>query len=71
MEAYRCSACGNRTRFDVYESRRSRSFNHYSLGGEIVKVEEEEILERTVEKVICRWCGTGASVEPVSVEGSE
>ncbi len=57
---YRCESCGNLTRFDVFERRRSRSFHHYSLGGEL-EIEEEEVLEREVEKVICRWCGAAAS----------
>jgi hypothetical protein len=30
---YRCSACGNLTRFDVVASRRTRSFHHFSVGG--------------------------------------
>lgn len=53
----KCTGCGNKTRFDVYESRRARLFHHYSLGGE-VQIEEEEILERTVERIVCRWCGS-------------
>ena len=59
---YRCDGCGNRTRFDVFESKRVRAFHHYSLGGEM-NVEEEEILERNVEKVVCRWCGSADQVK--------
>lgn len=59
---YRCSNCGNRTRFDVYESLRRRRFMHYTLGGEPA-VDEEEILESTIEKVVCRWCDRADSVE--------
>ena len=33
-ETYRCSLCGNRTRFDVYEQIRRRRYAHFSLGGE-------------------------------------
>lgn len=55
--SYLCAACGNKTRFDVFENKRVRAFQHFSLGGEM-KVEEEEILELTVESVICRWCGS-------------
>jgi hypothetical protein len=33
--AYRCRACGNRTRFDVVTTSTSRAFHHYSLGGEL------------------------------------
>ncbi|MGH9212890.1 MAG: hypothetical protein ACRD2C_19800 [Acidimicrobiales bacterium] len=61
---YRCTACGNLTRFDVVAHRRTRSFHHYSLGGEL-QIEDEEVLEEAVEDVSCRWCGSGASVEPV------
>jgi hypothetical protein len=61
---YRCTACGNLTRFDVTTTRRTRAFHHYSLGGEL-SVEDEQVLHEEVEEVACRWCGTGASVEPV------
>jgi transposase len=56
VSPYRCEACGNKTRFDVYEARRIRSFHHQTLGGELT-VEEEEILDATILKVTCRWCG--------------
>ncbi len=62
MTRYRCRACGNLTRFDVVAARRTRAFHHYSLAGE-VKVEDEQILSETVEEVVCRWCGSGASVD--------
>jgi hypothetical protein len=67
---YRCSACGNKTRFDVLESKRVRSFLHFTLGGELT-VEEEEVLERAVESVTCRWCGSSSAVESVEPRGSE
>ena len=38
-----------------------RTFQHYSLGGEM-NVEEKEILDRTIEKVVCRWCGSSESI---------
>lgn len=59
---YRCTACANLTRFDVTMTRRSRAFHHYTVGGELA-VEDEEVLSEVVEEVVCRWCGTGASVE--------
>jgi hypothetical protein len=59
---YRCEACGNKTRFDVFESKRTRQFVHFTLGGESA-VEEEEILERTVERVVCRWCNSTNVIE--------
>jgi len=62
---YRCSACGNLTRFDVTTTRRSRAFHHYTVGGELT-VEDEEVLDEQIESVACRWCGTGASVVVVA-----
>jgi len=59
---YRCAACGNLTRFDVTTTRRTRAFHHFTLGGELT-VEDEEVLDETVEHVSCRWCGSGGSVE--------
>ncbi len=58
---YRCTACGNLTRFEVTQTRRTRAFHHYTIGGELT-VEDPEVLEEHVESVVCRWCGTGASV---------
>lgn len=52
---YRCEHCGNKTRFDVFDRVYRRRFEHYSLGGEM-EVEDEEILDRRVERVVCRWC---------------
>ena len=65
---YRCTLCGNLTRFDVLERRRTRAFHHYTLGG-LLSVEEEEVLEREVEEVRCRWCNSATNVEVVP--GSE
>jgi hypothetical protein len=62
---YRCTACGNLTRFDVTTTRRTRSFHHYTVGGELT-VEDEQVLAEDVEDVSCRWCGTGRSVEALA-----
>jgi hypothetical protein len=59
---YRCTACGNLTRFDVTLTRRTRAFHHYTVGGE-VNVEDEQVLAEEIESVACRWCGSGSSVE--------
>ena len=60
---YRCGACGNLTRFDVVTTRRTSAFHHYSVGGDLT-VEDEQLLEETVERVTCRWCGaSGDSIE--------
>ena len=66
---YRCTACGNLTRFDVTTTRRTRAFHHYTVGGEL-KVEEEQVLSEDVEEVSCRWCGHGRAIEvlPPGVE---
>ncbi len=59
---YRCTACGNLTRFTVVATRRTEAFHHFSVGGELT-VEEEVLLEETVDSVLCRWCGNGKGVE--------
>jgi len=61
---YRCTSCGNLTRFDVTTSRRTRAFHHFTVGGEL-EVEDVEVLSEQVEEVRCRWCGTGGSVVEV------
>jgi hypothetical protein len=61
MVVYRCEACGNRTRFDVFETKSVRAFHHFTLGGE-VSIEEEEVLDHVVSKVVCRWCGSADSI---------
>lgn len=67
---YRCTACGNLTRFDVVTSRRTRAFHHYSVGGEL-SVEEVDVLDETVEEVSCRWCGNGRAVQVLGDGASE
>lgn len=62
---YRCTACGNLTRFDVVTTRRTSAFHHYTVGGEL-SVEDEQVLSEVVEDVSCRWCGSGKSVEVLS-----
>ena len=47
---YRCTRCGNLTRFDVTSTRRTRAFHHYSVGGEL-QIEDVDVLEETVESV--------------------
>lgn len=60
---YRCSACGNLTRFDVLATQRTRRFVHFSLSGDST-VDEEDVLEETIEAIICRWCNaTGDQIE--------
>jgi hypothetical protein len=64
---YRCTSCGNLTRFDVTSTTRVRAFHHYTVGGELT-VEETEVLDDVVESVQCRWCGPAGRVEPVDDE---
>jgi transposase len=59
--SFRCDACGNKTRFDVFENKRVRSFQHFTLGGDVT-VEEEEVLEYRVDRVVCRWCGSADAI---------
>jgi hypothetical protein len=58
---YRCEACGNLTRFDVTVLRRTTSFHHFNLAGDL-DIEDAEVLSEVVEDVRCRWCGTGGRV---------
>ena len=59
---YRCAHCGNKTRFDVVDRVHRRRFHHYTLGGDLT-IDEEEVLDRTVEKVTCRWCDRSDGIE--------
>lgn len=64
---YRCTACGNLTRFDVTTTRRTRAFHHYTVGGDLM-VEDERVLDEVVESVTCRWCNNGRAVEVLEEE---
>lgn len=62
-QQFRCSACGNLTRFDVTVTRRLQEFRHFSVGGDLT-VETTEILEEHVDRVECRWCkASGDAIE--------
>lgn len=65
---YRCTACGNLTRFDVTVTRTTRAFHHYTVGGEL-DLEDVQVLAETVDEVSCRWCGHGREVEVVLDDG--
>lgn len=67
---YRCEACGNKTRFDVYETKRVRTFEHYTLGG-VATIEEEEVLDHGVERVVCRWCGSADAIVALETPAAE
>lgn len=63
---FRCTRCGNLTRFDVYETRRTRAYHHFTLGGDLT-IDEEEILEAERDRVTCRWCGSSDAIEELPV----
>jgi hypothetical protein len=63
---YRCDSCGNLTRFDVTTSQTTKAFHHYTVGGEL-EIEEETVLSRHVDEIVCRWCGHGRNVVEISV----
>jgi hypothetical protein len=67
---YRCTTCGNLTRFDVTTSRRERAFHHYTVGGALT-IEDPEVLEERVEHVECRWCGPTGTVVAVEDDATE
>ena len=61
---WRCTLCGNLTRFDVVRTTRAREYVHVDLAGESA-VEEREVLHDAVDRVTCRWCGGVDTVEVV------
>lgn len=63
---YRCTSCGNLTRFDVTIARRTREFHHYTVGGEL-HVDQEDVLEESIERIECRWCGPAGAVERIGL----
>jgi ABC-type cobalamin/Fe3+-siderophores transport system ATPase subunit len=65
---YRCTHCGNKTRFDVYDTVRRRRYEHASLAGE-VSVDDEQIVARTVDRVVCRWCERDDAIEDLGPPG--
>ncbi|MEV4555885.1 hypothetical protein AB0K51_02670 [Kitasatospora sp. NPDC049285] len=67
---WRCTLCGNLTRFDVTRSSRVIDFLHFDLSGES-KVEETEVLAETIESVRCRWCNAVDQVELVARPGAD
>jgi hypothetical protein len=62
---WRCTLCGNLTRFDVLRTTKAREFVHVDLAGEQA-VDERELLEEVVEHVTCRWCNAVDQVELVA-----
>jgi hypothetical protein len=67
---WRCTQCGNLTRFDVNRSVRSEEYVHVDLSGEPI-VEERRVIAESVESVRCRWCNGLNTVELVARPGAE
>lgn len=61
---WRCTLCGNLTRFDVTRSTRAVEYVHLDSVG-VPRVEEREVVDETLESVRCRWCNTADRVELV------
>jgi hypothetical protein len=62
---WRCTQCGNLTRFDVVRASRVREYVHLDLSGEPT-VEEREVLAEEVVSIRCRWCDATDQVELVA-----
>lgn len=67
---WRCTLCGNLTRFDVTRSSKVVEYVHLDLGGE-PSIEEQEVLSESIESVRCRWCNAEDQVELVDRPGAE
>ncbi|MFH9109342.1 hypothetical protein ACH4LN_23155 [Streptomyces albus] len=61
---WRCTLCGNLTRFDVTRSSKVVEYVHLDLAG-APKVEEREVLDEGIESVRCRWCNAVDQIELV------
>lgn len=66
---WRCTLCGNLTRFDVTRSSKVVEYVHLDLAGE-PKVEEREVVSETIESVRCRWCNAVDQIELVDRPGT-
>lgn len=61
---WRCTSCGNLTRFDVTRTSRVTEFLHLDLAGTST-VEERTVHSDVLEQVRCRWCDAVDAVELV------
>lgn len=61
---WRCTLCGNLTRFDVTRSSKVVEYVHLDLAGQ-PDVEERRVLSETLDSVRCRWCDAVDQVELV------
>jgi hypothetical protein len=67
---WRCTLCGNLTRFDVTRSSRVVEYVHLDPAGELV-VERRTVLNERIESVRCRWCDAVDQVDLVDRPGAE
>lgn len=65
---WRCTLCGNLTRFDVTRSSKVVEYVHLDLAGQ-PQVEEREVVDETIDSVRCRWCNAVDQVELVDRPG--
>lgn len=59
---WRCTRCGNLTRFDVVSSTRESQYWHFDLSGDHT-IEQTTVLSGGIESVTCRWCSGADTVE--------
>ncbi len=67
---YRCTSCGNLTRFDVVTTRRTAVYHHFSVAGDL-SVEDEQVLDEAIESVTCRWCGPAGAVQILDADEAD
>ncbi len=67
---YRCTSCGNLTRFDVVTTRRTAAYHHFSVAGDL-SVEDEQVLDEAIESVTCRWCGPAGAVQILDADEAD
>jgi hypothetical protein len=63
-QRFRCTRCGNLTRFDVVKTSTTKEFWHQNISGEVA-IEDTEVQDLKVVSVVCRWCSATDEVEIV------
>ncbi|MEV6673227.1 hypothetical protein [Streptomyces sp. NPDC051162] len=66
---WRCTLCGNLTRFDVTRTTKAVEYVHLDLAG-APRVEERDVVSETIESVRCRWCNAVDQIELVDRPGA-
>jgi hypothetical protein len=69
LHRWRCTGCGNMTRFDVVPESTTHEFWHLDLAGGAT-IEDTEVVRERVMSVACRWCGRNDTVEMVLRPGA-